>query len=196
PFTTTRAAPRTLYRPTSSRPSPRISRTCTESRGGSCPETRSAIPTRSGPCGSRLNSADSRESGSGNSAFCPSAGTSFFGSPFFVGGGPRNAAAGAAMGETRNPSGTAVKTAPAGRGGRDERRPELAPGRRALDGHHLGHAVTAGMTPPEMARDVGVPPPDLLGRQPCQQIHLVPDGTAAEERAHALGTGRWLARGH
>src|SRR5438445_104874 len=84
---------------------------------------------------------------------------------------------------------------PAGRGGRDERRPEIASSRRALDSHHLGHAVTAGMTPPEMARDVGVPPPDLLGRQPRQQIHLILDGTAAEERAHALGTGRRLARG-
>src|SRR5207249_5867915 len=75
------------------------------------------------------------------------------------------------------------------------RRPEIASGRRPLDSHHLGHAVTAGMTPPEMARDVGVPPPDLLDRQPRQQTHLILDGTAAEEHAHALGAGRRLARG-
>src|SRR2546427_686181 len=128
------AAPRTLYRPTSSMPSPRISRTCTERRRvPPRPPTRPPAPRRRLP--------------------------------------------------------------PARWGGRDERRPELAPGRRVLDGHPLGHAVTAGMTPPEMARDVGVPPPDLLGRQPRQQIHLIPDGTAAEERAHALGAGRRLARG-
>src|SRR5439155_763712 len=96
---------------------------------------------------------------------------------------------------TIRPPGPRRHLRPARRARCDERWAELAPGRPSLDAQHLDQAIPAGMTPPEMARHVGVPLPDFLGRQPRQQIHLLLDGTAAEERAHALGAGRRFARG-